>query len=256
LAVKIGELAGGANIDRPRNEGFLAPDLVEAELASRALSSRDQTFSLAGSAFLHGLVLVLLLLLAPTYGTETAGKSLGLVPVEVELDWNRGAAADMSPQVAVTPSTGSPEAPPSDALASKLEALAKLSEPSRGARTEGDSARAASMLPSSASSPGRTGMYGLKDFILDQVERRWNLNLNDLKGVDYSVPVRVKIARNGEVLKAELVGSAHSGDPHYDEVALSARNAVLASSPLALPAGQYDDVMDMVLYMNPRDTLR
>jgi hypothetical protein len=69
------------------------------------------------------------------------------------------------------------------------------------------------------------------------------------------VPVRVKIARNGEVLKAELVGSAHSGDPHYDEVALSARNAVLASSPLALPAGQYDDVMDMVLYMNPRDTL-
>src|SRR5262245_26123064 len=46
------------------------------------------------------------------------------------------------------------------------------------------------------------------------------------------------------------------GDPHYDEVAISARNAVLASSPLALPAGQYDDVMDMLIYMNPRDTLR
>jgi hypothetical protein len=100
------------------------------------------------------------------------------------------------------------------------------------------------------------GMYGLKDFILDQVERHWNLNLANLKGADYSVSIRVKIAKSGEVLKAELLDSSRAGDPHYDEVAISARNAVLASSPLALPAGQYDDVMDMVLYMNPRDTLR
>jgi len=99
-------------------------------------------------------------------------------------------------------------------------------------------------------------MYGLKDFILDQVERRWNLNLANLKDADYSVPIRVKLAKSGEVLKAELVANPRSGDPHYDEVAISARNAVLASSPLALPVGQYDDVMDMVLYMNPRDTLR
>jgi hypothetical protein len=106
------------------------------------------------------------------------------------------------------------------------------------------------MLPSSASSAGQAGMYGLKDFILDQVERHWNLNLANLKDADYSVPVRVKIMKTGEVLNAELIGDSR------DEVAISARNAVLASSPLALPAGQYDDVMDMVIYMNPRDTLR
>jgi hypothetical protein len=51
------------------------------------------------------------------------------------------------------------------------------------------------------------------------------------------------------------VANPRSGDPHYDEVAISARNAVLASSPLALPAGQYDEVMDMIIYMNPRDAL-
>ena len=57
------------------------------------------------------------------------------------------------------------------------------------------------------------------------------------------------------MLKAELINNSDSGDPYYDEVAISARNAVLASSPLALPAGQYDEVMDMIIYMNPRDTL-
>jgi TonB C terminal len=131
-----------------------------------------------------------------------------------------------------------------------------LHTPGSGAPSEGDSERAANMLPSSASSPGQKGMYGLKDFIVDQVERHWNLNLANLKDADYSVPVRVKITKTGEVLNAELIGNSRSGDPHYDEVAISARNAVLASSPLALPARQYDDVMDMVLYMNPRDTLR
>jgi hypothetical protein len=31
---------------------------------------------------------------------------------------------------------------------------------------------------------------------------------------------------------------------------------VLLSSPIALPAGHYQDVMDMVLYLNPKDALR
>jgi hypothetical protein len=57
------------------------------------------------------------------------------------------------------------------------------------------------------------------------------------------------------VLKAEVMDSPYSGDPLYNEVAISARNAVLASSPLALPAGRYDDVMDMVLYLDPKATL-
>lgn len=241
-----------------RNEGFFAPDLVqEAGVGARALPARDHTLSLAGSAILHGLALALILLLAPQHGTETTGKGLGLVPVEVELDWNRASPAAKPTQAVHAPTGGAPEAPPlADALASKLEALAKLRAPGPDAPSEGDSSRAASMLPSSASSPGPAGMYGLKDFVLDQVERHWNLNLANLKDADYSVPVRVKITKTGEVLKAELVGDSRSGDPHYDEVAISARNAVLASSPLALPAGQYDDVMDMVIYMNPRDTLR
>jgi hypothetical protein len=182
---------------------------------------------------------------------------LGLIPIEVEVDWNRAAPAQKPIQAALAPSAGVAEAPPvADALATKLQALAKLRQPSSDRPSEENGSDAASMLPGSASSPGPKGMYGLKDFILDQVERHWNLNLANLKGAEYSVPIRVEIARSGEVLKADIVSNARSDDPIYREVALSARNAVLASSPLALPAGQYDDVMDMVLNMNPRDTLR
>jgi hypothetical protein len=256
LAAKI--LAGSLDpVDIvARNEGFFAADLAGSS-DSRAMPGRDRTLSLAGSMVLHVLAIALLVVLAASYGTDRPGKGPGLVPVEVELDWNRAAHAEKPAQAAVAPSGGSSQAPAAaDALASRLEALAKLREPGVAAPSEENGPRAATMLPSSASSPGQKGMYGLKDFILDQVERRWNLNLANLKDADYSVPIRVKIAKTGEVLKAELVANPRSGDPHYDEVAISARNAVLASSPLALPGGQYDDVMDMVLYMNPRDTLR
>ena len=56
----------------------------------------------------------------------------------------------------------------------------------------------------------------------------------------------------GVVLKAEIVDTARADDPAYREVAVSARNAVLLSSPLSLPAGHYQGVMDMVLYLNPK----
>jgi hypothetical protein len=45
-------------------------------------------------------------------GTDMAGKGLALVPVEVELDWNRAPLAAKPAQAALAPSGGVPEAPP------------------------------------------------------------------------------------------------------------------------------------------------
>jgi hypothetical protein len=42
----------------------------------------------------------------------------------------------------------------------------------------------------------------------------------------------------------------------FRDIALSARNAVLLSSPVPLPAGNYPEKMDMVLNFNPRDALQ
>ena len=46
------------------------------------------------------------------------------------------------------------------------------------------------------------------------------------------------------------------GDDVYRSIAISARNAVLLSSPLTLPAGMTAEMRDMTLRFNTRDTLR
>jgi hypothetical protein len=59
------------------------------------------------------------------------------------------------------------------------------------------------------------------------------------------------------VLSAEIVERERSQfDRAYHSVALSARNAVLLSSPLALPAGQYRDVIELTLDLDPRGAIR
>ena len=103
---------------------------------------------------------------------------------------------------------------------------------------------------------GRQGPFRVKDYLRAQVERRWNLDLATLGNSDFSVPIHIEMTSAGVVLKAEIVDSARTTDPAYREVAVSARNAVLLSSPLSLPTGHYQGVMDMVLYLNPRDALR
>jgi hypothetical protein len=95
----------------------------------------------------------------------------------------------------------------------------------------------------------------LRDYIRDQVERHWSLNLSVLGTEDFAIPIRIDIARDGTVLKAELIGTARSADPVYGEIAASARNAVLSASPLALPAGDYRSVTRLVLSLDPRATL-
>ncbi|MGA7373186.1 MAG: hypothetical protein WBW37_11310 [Methyloceanibacter sp.] len=103
---------------------------------------------------------------------------------------------------------------------------------------------------------GQEGPFSVKDYIRAQVERRWNFDLATIGSGDFSVPIHVEMTSEGVVLKAEIVDSGRTNDVAYREVAVSARNAVLLSSPLSLPAGHYPGLMDMVLFLNPRDVLR
>jgi hypothetical protein len=71
------------------------------------------------------------------------------------------------------------------------------------------------------------------------------------------VLIHLGISRDGKVTFAEVVP-----DPRYQtddalrELAYSARNAVLMSSPLTLPPGRYEEVRDITLDFRPRDVLR
>src|SRR5262249_44045207 len=115
----------------PAMKDFFPPDpVLEAGGVPRAPPGRRHTPSPPRSAVLPGLALALILLLAPQHGTETTGKGLELVPVEIKLEWNRASPAAKPTQAALAPTGGAPEAPPiTDALASKLEALTKLRAP-------------------------------------------------------------------------------------------------------------------------------
>ena len=61
---------------------------------------------------------------------------------------------------------------------------------------------------------------------------------------------------DGAVTQVDILDDArYTTDALYHDVALRARNAVLLSSPFTLPQGD-DDVTDVTLLLNPRDTFR
>ena len=103
--------------------------------------------------------------------------------------------------------------------------------------------------------PGRAA--ALKDFIRAQVERRWTFDVSKLKGHDLRVILHIVLQKNGVVNKAEILDrERYATDAIFRDIAISARNAVLLSSPLTMPPGDYPDVMDVTLRLNPRDTQR
>jgi hypothetical protein len=229
---------------------------------------RESAAGLAFSVFLHGIALCLLLVVG-VFGTEGSQGGLEIVPVEVEID-PQSASAQAEPPTAAFPQ---PEAahpsdatahgvarasePVTDELKAKLEALAKLRQPDAVTPSEENGAeRPESVASGDDIVSGPQGPFSVKDYIRAQIERRWNFDLAALGPKQVSVPIHVEITKAGAVLKAEVVDTASADDPLYREVALSARNAVLLSSPISLPPGDYQDVMDMVLYLNPRDALR
>jgi hypothetical protein len=229
---------------------------------------RESATGLALSVFLHGLALCLLLVVG-VFGTEGSQGGLEIVPVEVEIA-PRSASAEAEPPTAALPrpDTARPSdaatdsaarviEPETDALKTKLEALAKLRQPDAVTPSEENgAARPEKVAMNDDIASGLEGPFSVKDYIRAQVERRWNPDLANLRGQAFSVPIHVEITSAGVVLKAEIVDTARAEDPDYREIAVSARNAVLLSSPIALPAGHYQDVMDMVLYLNPREALR
>jgi len=166
------------------------------------------------------------------------------------------AAAPSSPDAIPVTLSPSKTQPPPDELEVKLRRLAQLREPivdphlpqqgeglSRIAATRPDA-----MLGSEAT---------IRDFLRDQIEHHWNLDLSLLHGRNISVQIRVAVTNAGVVTKAEVVNSPELGvDTVYDEIALSARNAALLSSPLTLPPGRYAPLMDLVLNLNTKDALR
>jgi hypothetical protein len=223
---------------------------------------------------LHALVL-LWLFAAAQPGSPGSRSGLQLVPVDVvEVDadtiLSTTTRADAPQQPMTSPSqsasttqdaagldgkppTGEPEA---DQLEAQIEALAKLRQEDADRPTENGLPLSSPSATGDASTLGLGDDGSVEDFIRAQVERHWHLDVASLATSQFSVPIRVEITSGGIVTKAEIIDSPHGAEPGYQQIALSARNAVLLASPLTLPAGHYQASMDLVLYLDPRDALR
>jgi hypothetical protein len=204
-----------------------------------------------------------LLFLAMPPGTLGSQRDVLSIPVEVSLGDDirpakkaeAAALPEQASQATAMSSGASGAVPPApqDALDAKLKALAELHQPDAATASEGSGSGQTTMIAVNEETAGE--IAAAKDLIRVQVMRRWNLDLKSLRGGDASVPIRVRVGSDGVVLKVELVDTPLSNDPDYREVALSAKNAVLMSSPFTLPPGHYRGVMDIVLDLNPRDAL-
>ena len=144
-----------------------------------------------------------------------------------------------------------PELKKPDELETKLASLAKLRQPETGEQLPGgDSAR-----PSRGNGSGTGTGYSVRDLIRAQVERRWNLNLNELGERNIAISFHVVLDRDGAVKELEILQDKH-GDQVYRSIAISVRNAVQLSSPFILPAESLGKITDVTVTVNTRDVLR
>lgn len=154
---------------------------------------------------------------------------------------------------AVSPTGRKPA--PVDALDAKLKALARLKQPdSKLQIAEG---QGISNVDAANGSPGSSATYSIRDYVLAQVLRRWTLNLSRAGDKALVVPVRVVMKRDGTIASAEIVEQGRAKtDVIYRDIAIGARNAVLLSSPIALPVGDYPKEMHFTLMLDTRAVLR
>jgi len=164
-----------------------------------------------------------------------------------------------APQAAARTQKAQPA--PQSTLEAQLHALARLHQPPPKAPPNpgqqvgtGTSNVAAS---SDTAAPSNRASYSVKDFIRAQIERRWNFDLESLGSGDATVTLHLVIDRGGGVTKAEIVWDrGRAADAAYAELARSARNAALLSSPLKLPEGSEEAVGDLTLTMDAREVRR
>jgi hypothetical protein len=150
---------------------------------------------------------------------------------------------------------------PADPLTLQLETLARqklASVPmSPGKGDPADTGLSNTTTTSANAAAGPQATYSARDFLRVQVIRHWNLRVEPSQSAGWTVSIHLQLRRDGSVTMAEIVdpGRYRLNRPYLD-FALSARNAVLMSSPLVIPPGQYDLVSDIVLPFSARDVLQ
>ena len=264
---------GRATLARPMPFTIPRPDIPALWRTGIAYASGDGR-GVAGSLALHLLFALGVLLLILRGASEPPIPPSRFVPVEI-VQLGEETTSPPTPLKAkipqpVTPPRAAPHEPASanrpegttrdgkviDDLETKLRALANLKQPQSNIAPVPTPA-ATDPASSADAAPGAYTAYAVRDLIRAQVLRRWNLDVTELGQSSFQIALRIVVLKNGSVAKVDVLDrERYTRDVLYRQVALSARNAVLLSSPLTLPAGAFGDQLTVTLTLNPRDTLR
>lgn len=226
----------------------------------------------AVSALAHGIVLLLILLhfkpIAPAEQEKLHSVLVDIVHLGDETtsppSKQKAAMPQQEASVRRAPTAHSPieavqrnRPKPVDDLDNRLNALAKLRAPETDTQALTGAGQSRAESTSNDAAAGSDAAYALRDFVRAQVMRRWNLDLSLLGERKWIVALRVVMKSNGTIREAEVVDKhRYATDAIFRQIAMSAKNAVLLSSPIALPAGSYPAETEMTLKLDPRDAMR
>jgi hypothetical protein len=212
---------------------------------------------LTGSLLLHGVAVALWLAWSLHHPLLQApplkAMLVDLVRLPVVANGTPGGATQVAPPrqaraprvQGVTPKATTP---PPDALEARIASLADLTAP-------------ASVLPApdndgTAAGTGEGGGYALADFVRSQILRRWWPDLATDSARGTPVAIRLKMTRLGVISDIRIVDQERfDHDKLFRGMALSARNAAMLASPIPLPPGKYDAVMEIAITLDPRAVL-
>jgi hypothetical protein len=226
----------------------------------------------AVSLLLHGLLALLVLVGIARHAQQRGARPEPFVPVDLVhlADETRSPPAERhgavpqqksghpqdeaaSHRTAISPS--GKQAVAEDALDTKLKALARLKQPNAPIKLA--SGQGVSTEDISNGISGDSAVYSIRDYVLAQVLRRWTVDLAKVKDRPLSIAIAVVMKRDGSIADASIIEQARAKvDAYYRDIALSARNAVLLSSPIRLPAGDYPKEMHFTLHLDTRAVLR
>ena len=138
--------------------------------------------------------------------------------------------------------------PPPDEMESRIAKMAQLAAPDTALPSPDNGA---------GYGEGNGGGYALADFVRAQILRRWWPQLDSDAKRGTPVALRLKLSRAGVISDIEIVDQVrYANDKLFRGMAISARNAAELASPIALPPGHYDAVMNIAITLDPKAVLR
>ncbi len=218
---------------------------------------RENRAGLTGSLLLHGLGLALWLNWSLVHPKPTPpplkAMLVDLVQMPVIAKGPAGGALEQNkPRPAIAPRVigVKPQAtsPVPDELEARIARMAQLQTP-------------ASALPApdndgAAYDAGSGGGYALADFVRAQILRRWWPDLTSDSARGMPVALRLQMTRAGVISDVRITDQERfNTDKLFREMAISARNAAMLASPIPLPPGRYNAVMDISIVLDPKAVL-